>query len=399
MSNNQTKIKIFAICIIFVLLIIWAFFPKPVEVDLAQAQRRDLLITVNNEGKTRVKERYTISAPIEGRLERIELKAGDKIEKEGSTIAVIEPFDPALLDVRTRSEAEAKLAAAEAAKDRAITIKDKAGVLHQQAEKELKRVTLLSGSGAVSKQDFDKLNFQEQIAAAELRAADFSLKISNFEINQAQAALMQNTSSKHAENANRFEIPSPIKGVVLRVFQESSTVVSPGTKLLEIGDPNDIECEVEVLSRDAVRIEPGQKVIFEYWGGEKPLEGRVRLREPSGFTKISVLGVEEQRVNIIVDLINPLEERLTLEDAYRVEAKIIIAERKNVISVPAGALFRNGDSWVAFLVRGHRAHLIPVKLGLSNGLQTEIVEGLKEGDNIVLHPSDRLTDGSRIKVH
>ena len=221
--------------------------------------------------------------------------------------------------------------------------------------------------------------------------------MANFEVNQAQAALIQSSPRGQEEKSYRFEIGSPVKGVVLKVFEESTTAVSPGTKLIELGDPSDLDCEVDVLSSDAVGIVPGQRVILHQWGGA-PLEGRVRVREPAAYTKVSALGVEEQRVDIVVDFVSPASERPTLGDGYRVEAKIVVAERNNAVLVQSGALFRSGSGWAVFRAEAGEAILTPVEPGLSNGLMTEVLAGLKEGDQVVVHPSDRLTDGTRIAV-
>ena len=398
MSVSQTRIKGAAIGVLLIALFVWAFRSDPVEVDLATVQRGSFQVTIDNEGKTRVRERYIVSAPLGGRLVRIELDPGDRIEKEGAILAVIEPLDPALLDLRSRAESEARLAAAEAARDQAIPASEKAKALYEHARIEFERGIQLSEKGVLSKQEFEALTSQERVAASELRSAEFAVKIANFEVSQAQAALLQTAPNKPSEKSYRFEIGSPIKGVVLKVFEESSIAVSPGTKLLELGDPTDLDCQVDVLSSDAVGISPGQRVIFEQWGGEAPLEGRVRVREPSAFTKVSALGVEEQRVNIIVDFASPASERMTLGDGYRVEAKIVLAEAKNAIIAPSGALFRIDESWATFVVEGDRARLARVTPGLSNGVQTEILAGLSEGDKVVLHPSDRLSDEVRIVV-
>jgi HlyD family secretion protein len=375
-------------------LVAWAFRPSPVEVDLGRVGRGALLVTVDHEGKTRVKERHEVSAPLMGRLLRIELRPGDAVAAGRTRLAVIEPADPALLDVRARAQAEARVEAAAAARAQAASDVEKARALHDQAEKDLGRVHQLRVRRSIAEQEYDAAVAREQVALAEARSAEFAQRIAEFELEQARAALVhvQPTAPGGAEGV-RFEIIAPISGVVLRVFQESATVVTPGTRLLEVGDPADLECEVDVLSTDAVQIRPGQRVILEHWGGEGPLQGRVRVREPAAFTKVSALGVEEQRVNIIIDLIDPPEKRPTLGDGYRVEARIVVWERPDVLKVPAGALFRRGDGWAVFREERGRAAPRPVTIGRSNGLEAEVREGLAENDRVILHPSDRVVAG------
>ncbi|MFO0876167.1 MAG: HlyD family efflux transporter periplasmic adaptor subunit [Gemmataceae bacterium] len=377
--------------------VIWSFLPTPIDVDLAPVTRGDLLVTIDHEGKTRVKDRYIVSAPLTGRLLRINLRAGDPVRTRETILGVIEPIDPTLLDARTRAQAEATVEAARATHKKALAQVESARAASTQANRELARGRVLRPSRSIADQEFEALVHAVDSRAAELRAAEFAVQIAAFELEQARAALIHTRPRSPGETEPfRFEIPSPITGVVLRVFQESATVTQPGMRLLEIGDPVDLECEIDVLSTDAVKVKPGQRVLLEHWGGPHTLIGRVRLREPSAFTKVSALGVEEQRVNIIVDLIDPPERRPTLGDGYRVEARIVTWEGRDVLRVPAGALFRQGEGWAVFRQEKGRARLRPVTVGPGNGLEAEVVEGLSEGDSVVLHPSDRVRDGVAI---
>jgi HlyD family secretion protein len=378
-------------------LLVWAFLPGPIEVDLGRVERGELLVTVDHEGKTRVKDRYVVSSMLAGRLVRIGLKPGDAVAARKTLLAVIEPADPALLDVRARAQAEARVEAAKAAKRQAAVNVERARAAHAQATKELERARRLRPGGVVGAEEYESRLYRAETTAAEVRAAEFAVQIADFELEQAQAALIHTRPRSPGETEPfRFDVPAPITGVVLRVFQESATVVQPGTRLLEVGDPADLECEIDVLSADAVKVRPGQRVIIEHWGGERPLVGRVRVREPSAFTKVSALGVEEQRVNIIVDLVDPPAARPTLGDGYRVEARIVAWEGKDVLKVPAGALFRRGDDRAVFALERGRAVLRPVQVGHDNGLEAEVLGGLEEGDEVVLHPSDRIRDGVRV---
>jgi HlyD family secretion protein len=378
-------------------VVVYAFLPKPVEIDVARVERGPLVVTVDHEGRTRIKERYMVSAPLGGRLMRVDLHPGDAVEVGSTVIAAIEPSDPEMLDVRTRAQAEARVKAAEAAKERAAASLEQARSTDEVARAELERSTRLFERHAVSQQDYDTVSLRHRIATEALRSAQFGVRIAEFELEQAQAALLgaQPHSAENLVNG-RFEIRSPINGCVLRVLQESSAVVTPGTALLELGDPADLEIEIDVLSSDAVKIAPGARVWVEHWGGER-LQARVRLVEPAAFTKISALGVEEQRVWVIADFDDAPDTRPKLGDAYRVEARIVIWETDNTIKVPAGSLFRYNNEWAVFLVSRARARLRVVQIGHNNGLEAEVLEGLSQGDEVIVHPTDRIRPKVRVK--
>jgi HlyD family secretion protein len=251
----------------------------------------------------------------------------------------------------------------------------------------------------VARQELDRAREAARAAGEELRAAEFARRIAEFETEQARAALQRSGPAKpQGECAWEFTVRSPITGRVLRLFHEDAAVVAPGAPLLELGDPADLEAVVDVLSSDAVRIQPGAMVVIEHWGGDAPLLGRVRVIEPAGFLKISALGVEEQRVNVIIDFVSPLSERRALGDAYRVEARIVTWESADVVRIPVGALFRDHGTWSVFAVKNGRARVQQVDAGHSNGRETEITRGLAAGDEIVLHPSDKVAEGVALSV-
>jgi HlyD family secretion protein len=366
------------------------------------------------------------------------MRAGDDVEAGKTLLTTIEPRDPELLDTRSIAQAEARVKAAEATLRQAEPALESARAGQAFAEAEVTRMRKAFEGKGVTQSEVENAEMLNRQRSEELRSARVAEEIARFELEQAKAALMisrprpedirdkerANTTgnpSKRGPNAElagngnthekkapetsdkkpsewSFPIYSPIDGRVLRVLQESAAVVTPGTPLIEVGDPaGDLEVEIDVLSRDAVKIHPGDAVLLEHWGGEAPLRGRVRVVEPSGFTKISTLGVEEQRVWVIVDFVDPLEKRPTLGDAYRVEARIIIDEAKDVLKVPTSALFRVGPDPAVFKVTNRVAHQTIVKVGRQNGLEAEILEGLKQGDIVVLHPSDQIQDGAKIK--
>lgn len=388
------KLTLILLALALMGMIVYAFLPKPVPVDLATVVRGPLRVTVDDDGKTRIKERYVVSAPLDGRLLRISLEEGDRVEAGKTIVAIIEPRAPELLDVRTTAQTEAQVKAAQAARERAVHNLERARVEHEYAGIQLERMKRLLERNAVSQQSVDDAEEKERSTREALKSAQFGVQVAEFELEQARAALLRVRSSlSGAEDSVRFTILSPIGGVVLRVLQESEANVTAGTQLIELGNPADLEVEVDLLSSDAVRTKPGAKAFFEHWGGGEPLEGRVRVIEPAGFTKISALGVEEQRVNVILDLTDPVEKWSRLGDAYRVDVRIIVSEAENVLKVPAGALFRQADNWSVYVVENGKAVLRSVKIGLQNDLEAEILEGLKENDTVIVYPSDRIKDG------
>ena len=377
--------------------VVYALLPQPVGVDAAPVERGLLRVTVDEDGQTRIKERYVVSSPLSGRLLRIDLDPGDEVKSGETLLARIEPTAPELLDPRARAQAEARLNAAEARLQQVGPELQKALAALQHAEAELARERRLLERNATSRLQLEEKELLFRTRTADYNTAKFAEEIARFEKELAEAALLR-TQPDGATIAEDwyFEIESPIDGRVLRVLQESATVVTPGTSLVELGDPNDLEVIVDVLSHDAVKVRPGAKVYFEHWGGDVPLIGTVRLVEPSGFTKVSALGVEEQRVYVIADFDDPTENRVTLGDGFRVEARIVIWEQSNVLKVPVGALFRIGEDWTVFTVEDGRAEQRPVKIGQRSGLEAQILEGLDEGDLIVVHPSDQVVPGVKV---
>lgn len=394
MHNWLGKAFFSVIGLLVVAGLVLAFWPQPVGVETARVTRGTVLVTVDEDGKTRIREKYVVSAPLSGRLLRIALDPGDTVVSGETLLAVIQPRDPDLLDARAVAQAEARVAAAESAFARTEPQAETARLEADNAEAELVRTRGASEKGAATASELDTAEMRHRSAAEGIRAAYYAREIAEFELQQAKAALLRSrqTNSPSPEDWT-FSIRSPIDGRVLRIFQESAAVVSAGAPLLELGSPTDLEVEIDVLSSDAVSIQPGDRVLLERWGGERTLEGSVRLVEPAGFTKISSLGVEEQRVNAIIDLLDPPEELESLGDGFRVEARIVTDEAIDVVCVPNSALFRVGQAWAVFRVTNGRAALTRVALGRRNDRLAEVVEGLNEEDAVVVHPSDRVRDG------
>jgi HlyD family secretion protein len=378
-------------------VVVYAFWPKPVAVDTADVVRGPLQVSVDEDGKTRIKDRYIVSAPLAGRLTRIQLDAGDSITAGQTLLAVIEPGDPDLLDAREVAQAEAQVKAAEAALAQATPGLEKARAALDFAESEVARVERLATTSALASRELDEAKLLFRTRTEEFKAARFAEEIARFELAQAQAALLRSRPESEGEAFEwRFEIRAPISGQVLRVFQESAAIVQAGAQLIEVGDAGDLEVEIDVLSSDAVKVTPGDTVLLEHWGGDQPLRGVVRVVEPSAFTKLSALGVEEQRVNIIAEFADPPQRRGSLGDAYRVDARIIVWEGENVLQVPTSALFRRGDKWAVFRVENGSAALREIEVGHRNALEAEIVKGLAAGDRVIVYPGDQIKDGTGV---
>lgn len=373
----------------------YSLWPRPIRVELATAAYGPLQLTVNEDGKTRVRERYVVSSPLSGELLRIEHHPGDRIEAGKTVLATIIPTNPTLLDARAVAEAEARVNAAEAATRYTQARLDRAREAMELAQHDYDRAQQLIISKTITREEYDRYEHTQRMAREDLRSAEFAHHVAQFVLELAKAALIR-VRPASSTDASNFDIRSPVDGEVLRVLQESSAVVSAGTDLMEVGDPTNLEVVVDLLSTDAVKVHPGDEVILDHWGGEQPLHGRVRLVEPSGFLKVSALGVDEQRVNAIVDLVDPLEARKGLGDEFRVDARIVVWSDKHVLKIPAGALFRSTGQWAVFVVRDGRARLQKLEIGKNNGLDTEVLSGLSEHDQVILHPSDQIEDGTTI---
>ena len=384
--------------IVVVIVVAYAVWPTPVPVEVAAAERGPMRVTVDEDGKTRIRDRYVVSAPLAGRLGRITLRAGDEVRAGETLLATIEPKDPELLDISARAAAHARVKMTEESKKQALENLKKAEAAHAQAIKDLERDRTGVQTGAVTPQQYDSSVTREITTRLELKAAQAAVQIADFEIEQAKAALIRSRPFPSGEDELwRLDIRSPITGRVLRVLQESATVVTPGMPLLELGDPTDLEVVIDVLSTDAVKVSAGTSMLLEHWGGEAPLRGRVRRVEPSGFTKLSALGVEEQRVNVIATFDDPPENWRSLGDAFRVEARIVVWEAADVLKVPAGAVFPDKDGKAVFAVVGGRAVLWSIRVGHTNGLQTEVLDGLEPGAQVIVYPGDKVRNGVRVK--
>ncbi len=383
---------------LLVAAIVWGLWPQPQPVESTTVVRGPMIVTVDEEGMTRLKRRYTISAPVGGQLRRIDWKPGAEVEAGKTPLAVIEASDSDFLDARSQAQAEARVRAAEAAREAAAAQRQRAEAAQTMFATDFERVKRLRSDNVSSAQEYDVAQMRAATAEQDLRAAEFGLRVAEYELQQARVVVSRGVTAQGGGKVEPLTLTSPVSGKILRVFQESARVVPAGFALMEIGDPTDLEVRIEVLSRDGVAIVPGAKVLLEQWGGAQPLAARIRLVEPSAFTKISALGVEEQRVYAIADFVDPVERRPTLGDSYRVEARIVVWENYAALRAPAGALFQRGGAWQTFVVEGGRAHLRTVRVGRSNGVETEILDGLAEQDRVVVYPGDKVRDGARVKA-
>ncbi|MDB6119388.1 MAG: hypothetical protein JWO08_3169 [Verrucomicrobiaceae bacterium] len=388
------KLITWALVIGLLSLIGYGLRPRPIEVELEKASRGPLTVHVVEEGKTRVRNRYVVSAPVAGQMRRVSLRAGDAVKGGETVLTAIEPAISPLLDPRAKAQAEARVQVTEAALLQTKQSLDMAKTNEKFALNNWARVKSLSEKGSISQADRDNAERDASMRQQEVRGAEFAAKVAQFELEQAKAALVQLETP--ASPGTVFELKAPVTGKVLKVMQESAMVVAPGTQLLEIGDPADIEIEAEILSRDAVTIQPNAKVTVEQWGGAEPLIARVQRVEPAAFTKVSALGVEEQRVIVRSDLINPPPAAQALGDRYRVEVQIAIWHADNVLLVPAGALFREGHQWKAFVFDNGKAKAISLEVGHTDGRKTEILKGLPEDAQLLLHPPDTVKEGVEI---
>ncbi len=392
--NWQRWLVVLSVTVVIAALLVLGFMPQPVQVETVTVIRGSLEVTVEEEGKTRVRDRFVVSSPVLGFSRRIGLKVGDPVVR-GQTLAEIEPLRADILDARRRAAAEARVAGAAAGvrhSEEQLRVAEADAAL---AEKEFARLKSAHASGTVSIELLERAEATKRSAAARQRSARFSIEVAQFELEAARTELRYSTDDETVESLPPVAVRSPVEGRVLKVWRESEGVVNRGSALVEVGDPRALEVEVDVLSADAVQISAGTPVVLERWGGT-PLDARVRHVEPVGFTKISALGVEEQRVLAIVDFASPMDEWERIGDGYRVEAKFILWRGDDVLQVPTSTLFRRGDAWAVFVVHDGAARFRPIEIGHRSGLRAEVNGGLSAGEIVVTHPNDTIEDGTKV---
>ena len=393
---SPTRILVWLVLAAVAAAFVWAFIPKPLEVATAAVERGFLRITLDEEGQTRVRDRYVVSAPLDGKVLRIEHEPGDAVQARSTILARFRPSRPEFLNSRTRAEAQARVARSEAQVERARVDLDRARAEDSHAKVELARHEQLHAEGLMADNRLEAARLDAVTASDAVRAAESAIVVAELELERARTSLIE-AGAAGVDQEDVIILRSPITGVILQRLHESESVVPSGEPLIEVGDPEDLEIVSDMLSMDAVQIDPGDPVLIEQWGGETTLKGVVRQVEPFGFTKISALGVEEQRVNVIVDFEDPRAAWEALGDGYRVEIRVVVWEKDNALKVPSSSLFRNRDDWAVYVIDElSLARLREVQIGRRNALEAEVLAGLEQGDRVIAYPGDSIEDGMEV---
>jgi HlyD family secretion protein len=376
----------------------WAFWPEPVPVDIATVETRPMEVTVSANGVTRIRDTYLVTAPITGSTTRSPVEVGDEVRMGQTVVATILPAAPAFLDARARRQAEAAVAEAEAALRHAETNVARAEADLDFAESQYQRTRRLAEQGTIPQRMLDDATLELRTVRTALDAARSEVDRQRATLERARAQLVGPEGNMAAIDAGEccVDIRAPASGAVLSIENVSARLVQAGEPLLSIGRSDDIEIEVELLSSDAVRIAPGADAYVARWGGPDELRARVRRIEPSAHTRISALGIEEQRVRVRLDLLTPLEERPGLGDNFRVFVRVVEWAEDDVMQVPIGALFRHGEDWAVYRIRDEVAELASVEIGRRTALEAQVLGGLEQGDRVILYPGDRVSEGARV---
>ncbi len=374
----------------------WAYRPAAIEVSVSAVERGAVRVVIEEDGVTRIRERYTVTPPVSGYVSRLALHVGDAVGPD-QALFTLEPLPAATLDVRARAQAQAAVARAQAAERAASSAASAAQASADFARREVARREPLYRSGAISRTQYEQATAEALRSAATLASARSAIDVARHEREAAAVALRYAAGAR--ADTQRIAVYAPVAGAVLAIHREDEGVVEAGTPMVTVGDPRSLEIVVDVLSADAVRIRPGMTVWLDRWGGDAPLEAHVRQIEPVAFTKISALGVEEQRVRVIADLQAPAERWQRLGDAYRVEAQFVLEDRAEVLRVPHSSLFRSGSDWSVYVVEAGRARLRTVTPGARGLLYSEIVAGLEPGARVITYPDDRIAEGVRVTEH
>ena len=389
MKLSKKKFGVGGAVLFLAAFFVWIWWPKPVPVEMVQVQRGDLTVTIDEQGKTRARDRYLVAAPVTGRLTRLEWREGDRVNR-GQVVAWLYPSP---LDPRELAEVQARVQMTMALQRAAEEKAKESQAVHEQAKRERDRYERLFKLGGISRQAYEQAEKTEITSARDLEATRSRAKAAAYEVESSRARLLS-AEKNQGKTGGLITVSSPVSGRVLKIQEKSERVLPAGTPLLVLGDPTRLEVVVDLLSSEAVKVKPDMPVILENWGGDQRLRARVRLIEDQGFTKVSALGIEEQRVNVVADLMDPPGP---LGDDYRVEARIVIWEGQNILKIPASALFRSGTEWAVFTDRSGRARKQIVEVGHRTPREAEIVKGLKEGDRVISHPTNQIEEGVRIK--
>jgi HlyD family secretion protein len=399
--KKRTLLILAAALVAAVALFGWAFAPRPAPVETARVDRGRFESTVDEDARTRLRERYVVSAPLAGRLARITLREGDPVAS-GATVAVLSPTLSPMIDERARQQLQARVGSAEAVVMRSGARIERAKVALEQARNELARSEQLAAKGFVAPTKLDADRLAVSAAQKEIDASEQDRHVAEHDLGQARAAL---GAVRPGGEGRPFEVRSPIDGRVLKVVQASEGTVAMGVPLLEVGDTRRLEVVAELLTTDALRTKPGDRVVIDRWGGPQPLEGRVRRIEPAAFTKVSALGVEEQRVNVLIDIASPYETWQALGDGYRVSVRVVVQSVEDAVRVPVSAVFPEprpagedgAPRWAAFAVRDGVARRVSIDAAARNGVHAWVRSGLEPGEQVIVYPPPALRDGDRVR--
>lgn len=396
--GNSVWLRYTLLGLVIALVLIRALRPAPLTVEIATVTRGEFTQQVVEDGRTRPHDVYVVTAPIPGNLQRVSWLAGDRIKK-GDEVAKIFPNISVLLDKRAEQEAKQHLQSLEASYERANILIEGADVAYKKAKADYQRNLALAKRGYVSKSDFDTQKLGMDLRKKEYESALFSAKSAKHEVEKAKASLSEMQSGLLRTDEHFVKVYAPIDGQVLKVEQQSEGPITAGAAILSIANIRNLEIIADILSTDAVQVKPGDTVLIQNWGGDTPLVGKVRLVEPGGFMKLSALGVEEQRVNVIIDITSPREHWESLGAEFRVEVAIIVFKAQGVLQLPVSALFRHNNKWAVFVVTKHKAHLREIEIGRRNAKNAMLISGLSDGDKVIVYPSEGITDGTRVAFH
>lgn len=399
LNNQHTRYLSIIGLVVVLLIVVWIFLPAPVQVEVGAVVRGPFEQRVIEDGKTQAKDIYHIYSPVHASMLRVPFKAGARV-KEGERLVSMVPATSALLDVRAEQTLQARLDAAKAELKSAEVLAERAKVAFETATSDFKRNKALQKKGFVSESELEHIASDVGIKHREYESAKYNVEVAQHEVERSEAAIkrFKDQLLPQIKSGNVLELTSPVDGQIVRLLRESAGSVDAGEEIMQVADVRNLEVTVDLLSTDAVIVPYRATAWITRWGGEKPLKGVVRLVEPGGYTKISSLGVEEQRVDVLIDFVSPYEEWKSLGVGFQVDAEIVVYSTNDALLVPVSSLFRNGDKWAVFVVDNGRAKLTNIEISWRNPNYAVVEKGLKEGQKVIIYPGDRIYDGVRVRV-